>query len=73
MASPRFKSPVRVSITLPWITSEQLIRQSQAQGRSVSNLAAYLIESSLSTLSSSAQASASPVPMGVRSMNAERA
>ena len=47
MAASRFKSPVRVSITLPWSAYERLIAESQSEGRSISNLAAYLIESSL--------------------------
>ncbi len=47
MASQKFRSPVRVSVTIPWITYERLINESQNEGRSISNLAAYLIESSL--------------------------
>jgi hypothetical protein len=47
MASQRFRAPVRVSATIPWITYERLIAQSQDEGRSISNLAAFLIESAL--------------------------
>jgi len=43
-----FGAPVRVTITLPWVTYEELINKSQLEGRSISNLAAYLLESSLS-------------------------
>lgn len=47
MASQRFRAPVRVSATIPWITYERLIAESQGDGRSISNLAAFLIESAL--------------------------
>ena len=36
-----------MSATIPWITYERLIAQSQDEGRSISNLAAFLIESAL--------------------------
>ena len=42
-----FKSPKRISITIPSSTYEMLLAASEDQGRSVSNLAAYLLESSL--------------------------
>ncbi len=47
MASQKFRSPVRVSVTLPWITYERLVNESQNEGRSISNLASFLIESAL--------------------------
>ncbi|MFZ0407390.1 MAG: hypothetical protein WAM11_04670 [Cyanobium sp.] len=47
MRFQRFKASVSISVTLPWITYERLVKDSQSQGRSISNLAAYLIESSL--------------------------
>jgi hypothetical protein len=45
--SMEFKSPKRISITIPSSTYEMLLAASEEQGRSVSNLAAYLLESSL--------------------------
>jgi hypothetical protein len=41
------KSPKRISITIPHDTYERLLRQSDYEGRSLSNLAAYLLESAL--------------------------
>lgn len=38
------KSPRRITITIPNITFEHLLRCSDDQGRSLSNLAAYLLE-----------------------------
>lgn len=43
-----FRAPRRVTITIPYITYLCLLDRSNEQGRSVSNLAAYLLESSLS-------------------------
>jgi len=43
-----FKAPVRVSITIPESVNEGLIAVSREQGRSLSNLAAYLLEWALS-------------------------
>lgn len=45
--SRRFKSPRRITITIAHAVYEQLTERSSAQGRSISNLAAYLIEESL--------------------------
>lgn len=42
-----FRKPVRVSITLSYSVYTDLERMSIEQGRSVSNLAAYLLESAL--------------------------
>ncbi|WP_256463435.1 ribbon-helix-helix domain-containing protein [Synechococcus sp. W4D4] len=42
------RSSQRLSITLPHFLFEALVRRSDAEGRSLSNLAAYLLESSLS-------------------------
>jgi hypothetical protein len=39
-----FKAPARVSITIPESVNEGLIAVSREQGRSLSNLAAYLLE-----------------------------
>ncbi|MFN6353059.1 MAG: ribbon-helix-helix domain-containing protein [Cyanobacteriota bacterium] len=42
-----FRKPVRVTITLPHNTYLHLKNRSDEEGRSLSNLAAYLIETSL--------------------------
>jgi hypothetical protein len=44
-----FKSPKRITITLPHKTYEDLMRRSDEDGRSLSNLAAFLLETSLSS------------------------
>ena len=45
--SPAFRTPLRISITLPHNTYHQLLERSDFEGRSMSNLAAYLLETSL--------------------------
>ncbi len=45
--SHAFRTPRRVSITIPFGTYQQLLQRSDEQGRSLSNLAAYLLESAL--------------------------
>ena len=42
-----FRSPTRISITLPYSTYQNLIEKSDYEGRSMSNLAAFLLESAL--------------------------
>jgi len=42
-----FRTPKRLSVTLPLATYEQLVQQSGWEGRSISNLAAFLLESAL--------------------------
>jgi hypothetical protein len=42
-----FKSPKRITITIPNSTYQYLARQSDEDGRSLSNLAAYLLETAL--------------------------
>ncbi len=42
-----FLRPVRVTITIPYNAYQSLIERSNQQGRSLSNLAAYLLETSL--------------------------
>lgn len=42
-----FRKPVRVSITISHAVFSDLVRLSMDQGRSVSNLAAYLLEAAL--------------------------
>ena len=44
-----FLRPVRVTITIPYNAYQALVERSNAQGRSLSNLAAYLLESGLQT------------------------
>jgi hypothetical protein len=44
---PGFRRPVRVTITVPHHTHEALLTRSDIEGRSLSNLAAYLLESAL--------------------------
>jgi hypothetical protein len=47
MTSSRFRAPQRISITLPQHVFEALIDRSSEEGRSLSNLSAYLLECSL--------------------------
>jgi hypothetical protein len=42
-----FLSPQRITITVPAMTLKKLIRRSAEEGRSLSNLAAFLLEQSL--------------------------
>jgi hypothetical protein len=44
---PAFRSPRRVTITLPFATFQELQERADGEGRSLSNLAAFLLESSL--------------------------
>ena len=41
------RHPQRITITISWATHEALQARSDDQGRSLSNLAAFLLESSL--------------------------
>lgn len=45
-----FLRPVRVTITIPYNAYQALIERSNQQGRSLSNLAAYLLETSLQAI-----------------------
>ncbi|MCS5700043.1 hypothetical protein NZK32_13440 [Cyanobium sp. FGCU-52] len=47
MTAHAFRSPRRVSITIPFRTYQDLLQRSNEQGRSLSNLAAYLLETAL--------------------------
>ena len=47
MTHDRFRKPVRVSITIPWALQEALIARASSEGRSLSNLLAFLLERSL--------------------------
>ena len=40
----KFRSPKRLTITIPYILHEQLVKKAQKDGRSVSNLCALLLE-----------------------------
>ena len=41
------RSPKRVTMTIPHFVYERMIKRSNLEGRSVSNLAAYLVERAL--------------------------
>ncbi len=43
-ATTRFRTPKRITITLPHGTYQRLIDRSDQEGRSLSNLAAFLLE-----------------------------
>ena len=45
----RFRAPQRISITLPQHVFEALIDRSAEEGRSLSNLSAFLLECALQT------------------------
>ena len=42
-----FRTPQRISITLPYGTYQRLVERSDLEGRSLSNLAAFLLESAI--------------------------
>lgn len=39
-----FRRPQRITITVPWQLHQSLLRRSDSEGRSLSNLAAWLLE-----------------------------
>lgn len=43
----QFSSPQRITITVPAITLKKLLKRSLVEGRSLSNLSAYLLEQCL--------------------------
>jgi len=47
--APLHRSPRRVTITVPYAMYSELLARSDQQGRSLSNLAAFLIEAALLT------------------------
>ena len=47
--APLHRSPRRVTITVPYALYSELLARSDQQGRSLSNLAAFLIEAAIST------------------------
>jgi hypothetical protein len=46
--APMHRSPRRVTITVPYALYSELLARSDQQGRSLSNLAAFLIEAAIS-------------------------
>ena len=47
--APMNRSPRRVTITVPYALYSELLARSDQQGRSLSNLAAFLLEAALSS------------------------
>lgn len=45
-----FRSPRRITITVPYSTYQNLVTRSSEEGRSISNLAAYVLEQHLKPL-----------------------
>ena len=60
---PAFHSPRRVTITLPMATFEALQGRADGEGRSLSNLAAFLLESAIKGTAAAAVASVAPTPL----------
>jgi hypothetical protein len=58
-----FRSPRRVTITLAWSTYEALQVRADAEGRSLSNLAAFLLESGIKGPAAAAVASVAATPL----------
>lgn len=46
LARPKDRRPQRITITVSWATHRYLLERSQDEGRSLSNLAAHLLEQS---------------------------
>ena len=44
---PAFRAPRRITITVPYAAYQQLLGRSEQEGRSLSNLAAYLLETAI--------------------------
>lgn len=47
LPNPAFRSPRRITITVPYGAYQRLIERSEQEGRSLSNLAAYLLETAM--------------------------
>ncbi len=62
-AQTAFRSPRRVTITLAWSTYEALQVRADAEGRSLSNLAAFLLESGIKGPAAAAVASVAATPL----------
>ena len=50
MLSPLFRKPQRISVTVSYRLYTELIERSQREGRSVSNLASFLLEEGIQRL-----------------------
>lgn len=46
--NPAFRAPRRITITVPYGAYQRLLERSELEGRSLSNLAAYLLEHAMS-------------------------
>jgi predicted CopG family antitoxin len=55
-----FRRPVRVTITIPHNAYQSLVERSKEEGRSLSNLAAFLLETSLASSEAIAPRKTSP-------------
>lgn len=44
MTAQQFRKPQRLTITVSWVVFERLVKRSQLEGRSMSNLSSYLLE-----------------------------
>lgn len=45
--SPAFRAPRRITITVPYGAYQRLLERSELEGRSLSNLAAFLLENAM--------------------------
>ena len=50
MLSPLFRKPQRISVTVSYRLYTELVERSQREGRSVSNLASFLLEEGIRKL-----------------------
>lgn len=57
MTPPPFRKPSRISVTVPFELYRALIERSNREGRSISNLASFLLETAIKELSEPADAS----------------
>jgi hypothetical protein len=48
--SRQFRSPQRITITMPYGAYQRLLERSDQEGRSLSNLAAFLLESAVGSM-----------------------
>lgn len=44
MTAQQFRTPKRLTITVSWVVFERLVKRSQQEGRSMSNLSSYILE-----------------------------
>ena len=61
-----FRSPQRISITLPYATYQKLLAQSDHEGRSLSNLAAFILELGLKQVQNDLTKMPAPIVSGWR-------